>query len=89
MQHRNKLQLKSKKMVFLGYDEVTKGFKCLDYTMRKIVISCNVQFVENQIGIPNIQYISSNLDTILKAIVNQNQVSIVASKVNNIEEQSL
>jgi hypothetical protein len=79
-------------MVFLGYDEVTKGFKCLDYTTRKIVISYDVQFVENQIGISNIQYISSNLDTILKAFVNQNQVSIVASKVhtcNNIEEQPL
>ena len=61
-------------MVFLGYDEITMGYRCLDHTTIKIIISRDVKFIENQIGIPNMLDKPSNLDTILKAFLDQNQV---------------
>jgi hypothetical protein len=67
-------------MVFLDYDKVTKGYRCLDSTTRKIVISRDVKFVENQVGIPNMQEKPSNLDTILKTFLDQNQVPTVATE---------
>ncbi|KAL0293887.1 UNVERIFIED_CONTAM: Retrovirus-related Pol polyprotein from transposon TNT 1-94 [Sesamum radiatum] len=46
-QQRTKLDDRSKKMVFLGYDESSKGYKCFDPIAKKVVISRDVEFEED------------------------------------------
>lgn len=45
-QQRTKLEDKSKKYVFIGYDEKTKGYKLLEPTSKKVVVSRDVQVNE-------------------------------------------
>lgn len=45
-QRRTKLEDKSKKFVFIGYDEKTKGFKLLDPINKKVIISRDVKVNE-------------------------------------------
>ncbi|KAL0436856.1 UNVERIFIED_CONTAM: protein NRT1/ PTR FAMILY 2.7 [Sesamum radiatum] len=45
--NRTKLDDRSKKMVFLGYDESSKGYKCFDPIANKVVISRDVEFEED------------------------------------------
>jgi hypothetical protein len=42
-QRRTKLEDNSKKFVFIGYDEKTKGFKLLDSINKKVMISRDVK----------------------------------------------
>ena len=44
---RRKWDKNSKEMVFIGYDESTKGYRCSDPNTRSIVISRNVKFLES------------------------------------------
>lgn len=45
---RNKLDVKSKEHVFVGYCENTKGYRCIDpVNPKKICIARNVEFIEN------------------------------------------
>lgn len=46
-ENRRKLDPKAAKMVFVGYDSDTKGFRCVDRQTRKIVISRDVKFFEH------------------------------------------
>ena len=39
---------KGQKCIFIGYSEDTKAFKLYDLVARKVIISHNVQFVENE-----------------------------------------
>lgn len=45
----NKLQEKSKKMVFLGYPQGTKGFLLINPSTRYTVVSKNVIFYEEEV----------------------------------------
>ena len=45
---RQKLDSKSKKMVFVGYPEGQKGYKCFDREQRRMIVSRNVKFKEFQ-----------------------------------------
>ena len=45
----SKLDPKSKKCIFFGYDDVTKGYRLWDPTTRKIVISRDVIFDESSL----------------------------------------
>ncbi|KAL0457721.1 UNVERIFIED_CONTAM: Retrovirus-related Pol polyprotein from transposon TNT 1-94 [Sesamum latifolium] len=45
-QQRTKLDDRSKKMVFLGYDESSKGYKYFDPIAKKVVISRDIEFEE-------------------------------------------
>ena len=45
---RQKLDSKSRKCIFLGYGETTKGYRLLDTNTQKIIYSCNVIFDENK-----------------------------------------
>ena len=44
---RTKLDDKSKKFVFIGYDEKFKGYKLFDPTNNKLIVSRDVQFDES------------------------------------------
>ena len=63
---RTKLDEKSQKCVFLGYSDVTKGYRLLDVKTNKLVVSRYVIFYENTTlnwedkNIENIAIISSN-----------------------------
>ena len=63
---RTKLNEKSKKCVFLGYSDVTKGYRLLDVKTNKLVVSRDVIFDEKITSnwedkkIENIAIISSN-----------------------------
>ena len=46
---RTKLEAKSKKSIFVGYQEGTKGYKLWDPTERKVVISRNVTFDDSEL----------------------------------------
>ncbi|PKU77239.1 Retrovirus-related Pol polyprotein from transposon TNT 1-94 [Dendrobium catenatum] len=48
--HRNKLMPTSQPCVFLGYSEVSKGYRCLNPTNNKILVSRNVKF--NELSFP-------------------------------------
>ncbi|KAL0320216.1 UNVERIFIED_CONTAM: Retrovirus-related Pol polyprotein from transposon TNT 1-94 [Sesamum radiatum] len=47
LSNRTKLEDRSKKMVFLGYDESSKGYKCFDHIAKKVAISRDVEFEED------------------------------------------
>jgi hypothetical protein len=42
----HKLQFRSKQCVFLGYNNLHKGFKCLDVAAGRVYISCDIVFDE-------------------------------------------
>ena len=46
---RSKLDPKSKKCIFVGYDDVTKGYRLWDPSARKIVIGRDVTFDESSL----------------------------------------
>ena len=46
---------KSQKCVFLGYSDVTKGYKLFDFKTNKLVVSRDVIFDEKQHGIGRIR----------------------------------
>jgi hypothetical protein len=70
VQKRSKLDPKSLQAIFLGYDEATKAYRCLDYTRQKILISCDVVFNELQLGIPVRVASSFPEDDIFKTFIN-------------------
>ena len=45
---RKKLDKKGQKCIFVGYFEDTKAYKLYDPVAKKVIISCDVQFVENE-----------------------------------------
>ena len=45
---RKKLDKKGQKCIFVGYSEDTKAYKLYDPVVRKVIISCDIQFVENE-----------------------------------------
>lgn len=51
VQERTKLNLKSKRYLFLGYADGVKWYRLWDLTAHKIIISRDVIFVENQLQI--------------------------------------
>jgi hypothetical protein len=59
-------------MTLVGYDELTKGYRCLDYRNKKIIISRDVLFDETRIGIPDQKETASSLNDILRSFLEQN-----------------
>lgn len=47
---RKKLDKKSMKLIFMGYDENTKGYRCINPVTRKLTISRDVVFHENKLN---------------------------------------
>ena len=45
---RRKLDSKGKKCIYIGYSKDKKTYKLYDPVTRKVIISCDVQFVENE-----------------------------------------
>ena len=45
---RRKLDKKGKKSIFVGYSENTKAYKLYDHVAKKVIISRDAQFVENE-----------------------------------------
>lgn len=45
--NRRKLDEKATKMIFVGYDSETKGFRCINTTNRKLTISRDVKFLDH------------------------------------------
>ena len=45
---RKKLDKKGQKCIFVGYSDNTEAYKLYDPVARKVIISCDVQFVENE-----------------------------------------
>ena len=45
---RKKLDKKGQKCIFVGYSEEKKSYKLYDLVTRKVIISLDVQFVENE-----------------------------------------
>lgn len=46
--NRKKLDRKSKKLIFVGFDSNTKGYRCIDIETRKLTISRDVKFLESE-----------------------------------------
>ena len=67
VQNRIKLGPKSRQLVFVGYDLQTKGYRCLDFLAKKVIISRDVIFNEKQLGILSMRGLPSSANDILKA----------------------
>jgi hypothetical protein len=52
---RKKLDKKGQKCIFVGYSKDTKSYKLYDPIARKVIISCDVQFMENEAWDGNIE----------------------------------
>ena len=50
-QERSKLDPKSRKCIFLGYADGVKGYRLWDPTARKVIVSRDVIFAENELQI--------------------------------------
>jgi hypothetical protein len=61
---RNKLDKKGHKCIFVEYSEDTKAYKLYDPIARKVIISRNVQFVENEAWDGSIERIVKIIDVI-------------------------
>lgn len=57
--HRKKFDANSRKMIFVGYDSATKGYRCIDPNTRKMVISRDVKIIEKG-ECSKVQYDSSD-----------------------------
>jgi hypothetical protein len=68
----SKLEPKSKPMTLVGYDETSKAYRCFDHVRHKIVISRDVLFNENIIGIPNLIDSSSHDDDLFQVFLRSN-----------------
>ena len=55
VEKKTKLDEKSKKCVFLGYSDVTKGYRFLDVKTNKLVVSKDIIFDEKKHGIGRIK----------------------------------
>lgn len=49
--NRRKLDAKANKMIFVGFDANTKGYRCIDTGSRKLTISRDVKFIEDSTNI--------------------------------------
>lgn len=50
--NRRKLDAKVSKMIFVGYDDTTKGYRCIDKTNRKLTFSRDVKFLDELSKMP-------------------------------------
>ena len=60
---RKKLVNKGQKCIFVGYSEETKGYKLYDPVTRKVIISRDVQFIENEAWDGTIEKTMKIIDT--------------------------
>jgi hypothetical protein len=81
VQKGSKLEPKSRPMTLVGYDELSKAYRCFDPTRRKIVISRDVIFNENLIGIQNPTDLSSQNDDIFQHFLYTNLPQSVPDSV--------
>ena len=62
-QRRSKWDSKSKKLIFVGYDDNIKGYRCIDPATKKLVISRDVVFHESQsIPYTSVEVVADNAD---------------------------
>ena len=45
---KKKLDDKSQKCIFIGYNDVTKGYKLYNYVTKEVIISKDIQFIEDK-----------------------------------------
>jgi len=76
-----KLNPKSKPMILVGYDEVSKAYRCLNYIHKKIVISRDVVFDKTKIGISNYLDLPSSEDDIFPTFI-QPQIYPVPKEIS-------
>jgi hypothetical protein len=74
IQDKKELDPKSHQLVFVGCDLQTKGYRCLDYHRKRIIISRDVFFNEEHLGIPSMKDPPATSDDILKAFFDQNSI---------------
>ena len=66
-QHRDKLDYKSVKYIFLGYSKIQKGYKCYDPKRKETYVSRDVQFFES------IPYYANKDDCTLDPIIHREE----------------
>jgi hypothetical protein len=62
---RKKLYNKGQKCIFFGYSDDTKAYKLYDFIARKVIISYDVQFMENEAWDGSIERIVGIIDAIV------------------------
>lgn len=70
---RTKLDSKSLRTIFVGYDDQSKAFRCYDSVHKKIYISRNVRFDENFFGMLTSQQ-NDLLDEQMLQFLNQKEI---------------
>lgn len=72
VKNRDKLQPKSISTVFVGYDDQSKAYRCYDPTRHKILISRDVEFDEDILGLATLSSSPTSDYDILNEFVNTN-----------------
>lgn len=71
---RTKLDPKSRKMIFVGYDLNVKGYRCADMNTRKVMVSRDVKFIES-----SVECVTSEMDLELEDISSESERSVYDS----------
>jgi histone deacetylase 1/2 len=65
--NRHKLEFRSKQCAFIGYSDMHKGYKCLDISIGRLYISCDIVFDESVFPFASLH---SNVGARLRAEIN-------------------
>lgn len=70
-QRRQKLDYRSKKLIFVGYDNNTKGYRCIDKATRKLTITLDVIFHE-QVNATSTCELKNENNITIRSTINDN-----------------
>lgn len=79
---RRKWDKKSSKLLFMGYSETTKGYRCIDPKTKKITTSRDVIFMENK----NLQVIKFNHNNNNDNLIADGAVNVTENEVSILED---
>ena len=83
LQNQPKLALKAYRIILVGYDDQSKRYKCFDCDKRKIIISRDIKFQDDEVGVPGKQ--QQLEDNFFKTFIDSNSRSLLPRE-KRIEE---
>jgi hypothetical protein len=82
VQNRTKFQPKARPLILVGYNDRSKAYRCFDHSSKKIIISRDVHFNEQIVGILSQKYLPSSDDDILRIFLHMNSTFFMDSNLS-------